>query len=47
MLCFSYSIGNALAVERGQLILPVGVAVRMPKAPLIAVDSYTAHADRH
>ena len=47
MLCFSYSIGNALAIERGQLILPVGVAVKMPKAPLIAVDSYTAHADRH
>lgn len=47
MLCFSYSIGNALAVERGQLILPVGVAVKMPKAPSIAVDSYTAHADRH
>ena len=40
-------IGDALAVERGQFILPVCVAVRMPKAPSIAADSYTAHADRH
>ena len=40
-------IGDALAIERGQLILPVGVAVRMPNAPSIAADSYTAHADRH
>ena len=40
-------IGDDLAVERGQFILPVCVAVRMPKTPSIAADSYTAHADRH
>ena len=40
-------IGDALAVERGQFILPVCVAVRMPNGPTRAADSYTAHADRH
>ena len=40
-------IGNGLAIERSQLVLPVGIAVRIPKVPSIAADSYTAHADRH